>query len=71
MRHVSNARVGHIVSSLQQSRRHHALVVQHDAEGRPEVRGIFSLSQIARQLGMPLQLPEGAGSFAEIEAALL
>lgn len=70
MRHVATARVGHIVSSLQQSRRHHALVVQHDAEGRPEVRGIFSLSQIARQLGMPLQLPEAAGSFAEIEAAL-
>jgi CBS-domain-containing membrane protein len=70
MRHVSTARVGHIVSSLQQSRRHHALVVQHDAEGRPEVRGIFSLSQIARQLGIPLQLPVAAGSFAEIEAAL-
>jgi hypothetical protein len=35
-----------------------------------EVRGIFSLSQIARQLGMPLQLPSQAQSFAEIEAAL-
>lgn len=70
IRHVAAARVGHIVSSLKQSRRHHALVVQHDAEGRAEVRGIFSLSQIARQLGMPLQLPEAAGSFAEIEAAL-
>jgi hypothetical protein len=70
MRHVAGARVGHIVSSLQESKRHHALVVQQDADGRPEVRGIFSLSQIARQLGMPLQLPEAAGSFAEIEAAL-
>jgi hypothetical protein len=35
------------------------------------VRGIFSLSQIARQLGVPLQLPEVADSFAEIEAALV
>ena len=70
MRHVAGARVGHIVSSLQESRRHHALVVQHNADGKPEVRGIFSLTQIARQLGMPLQLPEAAGSFAEIEAAL-
>ena len=70
MRHVATARVGHIVSSLQEARRHHALVVQHNAEGQPEVRGIFSLTQIARQLGMPLQLPEAAGSFAEIEAAL-
>lgn len=70
MRHVSSARVGHIVSSLRTARRHHALVVQDDEQGRPEVRGLFSLSQIARQLGIPLQLPEAAGSFAEIEAAL-
>ena len=70
MRHVEKAKVGHIVSSLQQSRRNHALVVQHDADGQSEIRGIFSLSQIARQLGVPLQLPEAAGSFAEIEAAL-
>ena len=71
MRHVVKAKVGHVVSSLQQSRRHHALVVQHSAHGQPEIRGIFSLSQIARQLGAPLQLPEAAGSFAEIEAALV
>jgi len=71
MHHVATARVGHIVSSLQASRRHHALVVQHDADGHAQVRGIFSLSQIARQLGRPLQLPEAAGSFAEIEAALV
>ena len=70
MRTVLTARVGHIVSGLMQSRRHHALVVQYDEAGQPEVRGIFSLSQIARQLGVPLQLPEAAGSFAEIEAAL-
>lgn len=70
MRHVASAKVGHIVSSLQQSRRHHALVVQRGADGQPEIRGIFSLSQIARQLGVPLQLPQAAGSFAEIEAAL-
>ena len=70
LRHVEAAKIGHIVASLQQSRRHHALVMQLGADGRPEIRGIFSLSQIARQLGVPLQLPEAAGSFAEIEAAL-
>lgn len=67
---VQSARVGQIVASLQQARRHHALVVQTGADGRREVRGIFSLTQIARQLGMPLQLPAEANSFAEIEAAL-
>lgn len=66
---VQAARVGNIVARLQQARRQHALVTQ-TVDGQVLVRGIFSLSQIARQLGMPLQLPEGAGSFAEIEAAL-
>ena len=66
---VQSARVGNIVSRLQQARRQHALVTQ-TANGQTLVRGIFSLSQIARQLGIALQLPEAAGSFAEIEAAL-
>ena len=48
----------------------HAEVVRLVAEGI-EVRGVFSLSQIARQLGTPLQLPEVADNFAEIEAALV
>ena len=67
---VQGACVGHVVASLQRSRRHHALVIQPDAAGGTEVRGIFSLSQIARQVGTPLQLSEAADSFAEIEAAL-
>ena len=66
---VQAARVGNIVARLQLARRQHALVTQ-TANGQTLVRGIFSLSQIARQLGEPLQLPEGASSFAEIEAAL-
>ena len=70
MQTIRGARVGQVVASLQQARRHHALVVQRAPDGSREVRGIFSLSQIARQLGEPLALPEQAGSFAEIEAAL-
>jgi CBS-domain-containing membrane protein len=70
MHAVQSARVGQVVASLQQARRHHALVVQTSAGGTREVRGIFSLSQIARQLGQPLQLPAEAKSFAEIEAAI-
>jgi CBS-domain-containing membrane protein len=71
MHAVQSARVGQVVASLQHARRHHALVVQTNGDGRREVRGIFSLSQIARQLGMALQLPIEAKSFAEIEAALV
>ena len=68
---LKSARVGHVVASLQAARRHHALVVEADAQGGREVRGIFSLTQIARQLGQPLSLPEQAASFAELEAALV
>jgi CBS-domain-containing membrane protein len=71
MHAVQSARVGQVVASLQHARRHHALVVQTAADGKREVRGLFSLTQIARQLGMALQLPAEAKSFAEIEAALL
>jgi CBS-domain-containing membrane protein len=70
MHAVQSARVGQVVASLQQAGRHHALVVQTAGDGVREVRGIFSLSQIARQLGVALQLPSQARSFAEIEAAL-
>ena len=68
---VQSARVGNIVARLQEARRQHALVTQSTGGGQILVRGIFSLSQIARQLGIPLQLPEAASSFAEIEAALV
>jgi len=71
MHSVQSARVGQVLASLLQARRHHALVVQTASDGRREVRGLFSLSQLARQLGMPLQLPAEARSFAEVEAALL
>ena len=64
---VENARVGHVLETLRRAGRQHTLVV--DAEGA--VRGIFSISQIARQLGV--SLPAGgeiARTFAEIEAAI-
>jgi signal-transduction protein with cAMP-binding, CBS, and nucleotidyltransferase domain len=68
---VDGARVGHVVATLMHAGRQHALVVDSDAaSGRHMVRGILSLSQVARQLGEPLQLSEVARTFAEIEAVL-
>ena len=67
---VQAAQVGNIVARLRQARRQHALVTQGANGSQVLVRGIFSLSQIARQLGIALQLPEAASSFAEIEQAL-
>ena len=70
---VVRARVGDIVASLRLSGRQHALVTESaaDAGGTRIVRGIFSLTQIARQLGLPPQNEHDvARTFAEIEAAI-
>lgn len=67
---VRAAKVGHIVASLKQAGRHHELVAEIRKPGEVYIRGIFSASQIARQLGMPLQITELARTFAEIEQAL-
>jgi hypothetical protein len=70
---VVRARVGDIVASLKLSGRQHALVTETAADqgGTRIVRGIFSLTQIARQLGLPSPGEHDvARTFAEIEAAL-
>jgi len=78
---VEGARVGHVLETFARTRRQHALVVDIEvlpAQSlidkplqRPMVRGILSLSQIARQLGVALPNPGGvARTFSDIEAAL-
>ena len=56
--------------TLRHSGRQHALVLDATERDRPRVRGIFSTSQLARQLGEAVQTGEVAYTFAEIEAAL-
>lgn len=68
---VLRAEVGHVIATLRRSGRQHALVIETVAAGRARIRGIFSMTQIARQLGEPLPAAtEVARNFAEIEAAL-
>jgi CBS domain-containing protein len=78
---VEGARVGHVVETLRRAGRQHALVVDFDSlpprmlleppAKRAMVRGIFSMSQIARQLGVaPPAEGEVARTFSEIESAL-
>ncbi len=64
---VSQMRVGHVVATLKAARRRHLTVAE---DGGQRIRGLFSASQIARQLGMELQTFEVAQTFADIEAAL-
>ena len=72
---VLKARVGDVVETLKHFGRQHAVVIESGpADSTPAtwtVRGIFSLTQIARQLGLPLQIGHSiARTFAEIEAAI-
>ena len=70
MADLSAAKVGHVVTTLQRSGRHHAIAVDVDRAGRHTVRGVFSATQIARQLGVAIPTSEIAQTFAEIEALL-
>jgi CBS-domain-containing membrane protein len=67
---VQSAKVGHIVATLKQAGRQHTLVVERSNKSAPRLRGIFSTTQIMRQLGMTLQTNPVANTFAEIEAQL-
>lgn len=64
------ASVGRVLATLRAAGRQHALVAEAGAAGQQMIRGVFSVSQIARQLGIPVQMPEVARTFAEIEAQL-
>lgn len=68
---VAHARVGDVVVSLQESGRQHTLVIENDTGGKPAVCGIFSLTQIEKQLGTTIQSTEVAKTFTEIEATLM
>ncbi|HTS54189.1 MAG TPA: CBS domain-containing protein [Burkholderiales bacterium] len=80
---VRGAKVGHVLSTLKRAGRQHAIVVEvreptfHESlVALPEqiplqtVRGLFSATQIARQLGLQVQSPELGTTFAEFEALL-
>ena len=67
---VKRASVGNIVTTLKLDGRAHAIVVGHGQDGHQTVLGIFSASQIARQLGVQIQSQEIARTFAEIEAVI-
>ncbi len=70
MADVSHAEVGHVVATLKEAGRQHAIAVEQDASGQQVLRGIFSSTQIARQLGIQISNVGVAQTFAQIEAAI-
>ena len=67
---VNAATVGHVVATLKAAGRQHTLVVDRDVRGQKRIRGIFSATQIARQLGVAITTDAVVRTFADIEALL-
>lgn len=68
---VRHASVGEIVAALKRLGQYHLLVAAADPVSKSHtVRGVFSATQIGRQLGIEIQTFEVARTLAEIEAAL-
>ena len=65
---VLKAKVGNVLAMLTVVGRQHALVVENNADGCQTVRGLFSATQIARQLGVHIGTTEIAKVFAAIDA---
>lgn len=67
---VTAAKVGDILTTLKKQGRQHAIVVEDNADGSQTVRGMFSVTQIARQMGLQIKTAEVAKVFTEIEASV-
>lgn len=71
MADVLQAKVGDIIATLKAVDRQHAIVVDHDPHsGELAVRGIFSLSQIGKQLGLEISPTQRATTFADLDWAM-
>ena len=68
---VQRAKVGHIIASLRDAGRQHTLIMDRDSDSNTLICGIFSLTQIEKQLGQAIPLTEVAKTFAEIEATVV
>ena len=67
---VERASVGDIVKTLEQCGRQHLIVYQTQSNSDYILRGIFSSTQISRQLGTPLTLAPRANTFAQLNRAI-
>lgn len=60
---VRRSTVANLIATLRRHGRHHMLVVDN---GASRIRGVISRTQIERQLGSAIEIPEVAHSFAEL-----
>lgn len=70
MSDIEHSCVGQVLATFNEAGRQHAMVVEGCPDGREVVRGVFSASQLEKQLGEAVAIGAPARSFAEIQAAL-
>ena len=71
MNDVLKARVGDIVETMKEFNRQHILVVDKmDGETTERICGIFSTTQISRQLGIEIKNSPITNTFAEFKSAM-
>jgi len=67
---VVRGSVGDIVESLKACDRHHIIVTESSKDG-VYIRGMFSRTQLSRQLGEPIRFNNRANTFSELESVLI
>lgn len=70
-RDVLTAKVGDVVETMKHFKRQHMLAGERDPiSGKVLIRGVFSATQIGRQLGAAIQTFDVGSTFSEIEGLL-
>jgi CBS domain-containing protein len=68
---VLKARVGDIIETMKDFGRQHILVVDKpDGKSNERICGLFSTTQISRQLGIEINLSPRASTFAEFKSSM-
>lgn len=68
---VSKASIGDILNTIQNSGRHHLLVVKDQAHDEAQlITGLFSSTQMEKQLGIKIEISPRAKTFSDLERAL-
>ncbi|MCG7600743.1 CBS domain-containing protein [Halomonas sp. McH1-25] len=68
---LERARIGDLVETLRSSGDQHLLVTEPDADGQPRIRGLISTTDISQALGIKLDRPPEARTFASICQVIL
>lgn len=65
---IENSTIKEVISILREAGRQHAIVIEKtDSNDEYFIRGLFSVTQIGRQLGMDISSDDHVQSFAEFE----